>query len=213
MADWKELNKLSKEEKAKVKYNDPRLDSFAGEVENKYGLPKGLILSVKNAGERSNTSQVSPKGAKGVMQFIDKTRKAYPHDYLDPLASIDAAGRYFSDLLKQYKGNAIAAVAAYNGGTKAGNAVLKGEEIPYEETRGYVSRIQNFMREQMGEMPKELPAPTKKEQKVTPGTYLGQQQTYTDKDFDPRLAEEPEYAKQVVAYINGLYGNMFEGKK
>jgi soluble lytic murein transglycosylase-like protein len=105
MADWTELNSLSKQELAKVEYNDPRLDSFSTAVEQRYQLPSGLIEAVKNAGERSNTSQVSPKGAKGVMQFMDDTRKAYQHDYNDPRASINAAGMYFKDLLKQYNGN------------------------------------------------------------------------------------------------------------
>jgi len=145
MADWKELNKLSPQELAKVKYNDPRLDSFASTVEQRYQLPSGLIEAVKNAGERSQSSQVSPKGAKGVMQFMDSTRKTYAHDYNDPMASIDAAGRYFKDLLNQYDGNVKAAVSAYNGGTKAGKAVLAGQEPPAAETRNYWSRLQGYM--------------------------------------------------------------------
>ena len=145
MSDWKELNKLSSQELAKIKYNDPRLDSFASAVEERYQLPPGLIEAVKNAGERSNTAQVSPKGAKGVMQFMDSTRKMYQHDYNDPMASIDAAGQYFRDLLKQYNGNVKAAVSAYNGGTKAGKAVLEGQEPPAAETRNYWGRLQNYM--------------------------------------------------------------------
>lgn len=146
MEQWKELLQVPPHELEKVAYNDPRLDSFAQAVEARYELPPGLIEAVKNAGERSNTSQVSPKGAKGVMQFIDSTRKAYEHDYKNPLASIDAAGRYFKDLMEQYKGNPKAAIAHYNGGTKAAKAVLKGEDIPYEETKQYWTRIQDYMR-------------------------------------------------------------------
>lgn len=142
---WTELTKLPQEELKKVAYNDPRLDSYANEVESKYGLPSGLIEAVKNAGEKSNSHQVSPKGAKGVMQFTDGTRKAYEHDYTNPLDSIDAAGRYFKDLLSQYGGNVKAAIAHYNGGTKAAKAVLKDDEIPYEETRNYWSRIETYM--------------------------------------------------------------------
>lgn len=131
--------------RSKIPYNDPRLDSFAGEVERKYQLPHGLIESVKNAGERTNSWQVSPKGAKGTMQFIDSTRAQYQHDYNDPLASIDASGRYFRDLLKQYNGNARAALAHYNGGTKNGKAVLAGQKPVSEETQGYLRRIQQYM--------------------------------------------------------------------
>jgi soluble lytic murein transglycosylase-like protein len=142
---WKELAKLPPEELARIPYNDPRLDAFAATVEQRYNLPPGFIEAVKNAGERSNTTQVSSAGAKGVMQFIDSTRKLYPHDYKNPLASIDASGQYFSDLMKQYKGNVKAMVAHYNGGTVAGKAILAGEEAPKEETRNYWKRLQGYM--------------------------------------------------------------------
>lgn len=156
--EWKELVALPQEELTKVRYDDRRLDSFANEVERRYGLPDDLIVAVKNAGERSNTEQVSRSGAKGVMQFMDTTRKMYDHDYKDPLASIDAAGRFFKDLLKQYDGDVKAAVAHYNGGTKAGKAVLKGMEPPSEETRNYWKRMQDYM-EERASVPKNV-APT-----------------------------------------------------
>jgi len=143
--EWKELVALPQEELAKVRYDDRRLDSFANEVERRYDLPNDLIVAIKNAGERSNTEQVSRSGAKGVMQFMDSTRKLYDHDPKDPLASIDAAGRFFKDLLKQYDGDVKAAVAHYNGGTRAGKAVLKGMEPPSEETRNYWKRMQDYM--------------------------------------------------------------------
>lgn len=143
--DWKEVVKMSAEEKAALKYNDPRLDSFTSAVEQRYDLPPGIILAVKNAGERSNTGQVSSAGAKGVMQFIDSTREAYQHDFMDPLASIDAAGRYFKDLMQRYNGDAKAAIAEYNGGIRAAKAVQAGEEIPFKETRDYLQRIKKFM--------------------------------------------------------------------
>lgn len=143
--DWKEVVKMSAEEKAALKYNDPRLDSFTSVVEQRYDLPPGIILAVKNAGERSNTGQVSSAGAKGVMQFIDSTREAYQHDFMDPLASIDAAGRYFKDLMQRYNGDAKAAIAEYNGGIRAAKAVQAGKEIPFKETRDYLQRIKKFM--------------------------------------------------------------------
>lgn len=142
MADWRELRS---QDRSKVRYDDPRLDSFAAEVEKKYALPPGLIESVKNAGERTQTGQVSPMGAKGVMQFIDATREQYQHDVNDPFSSIDASGRYFRDLLKQYDGNARAALAHYNGGTKNGKAVLAGQKPVSNETQNYLTRIQQYM--------------------------------------------------------------------
>lgn len=151
--DWKELLKLSPEEKAKVKYNDPRLDSFAATVEERYGLPPGIIEAVKNAGEKSASTAVSKAkggGAKGVMQFMDSTRAVYKHDPLDPLASIDAAGQYFKDILKRTGGNVKAALAEYNGGTVARKAVEKGLEPPAEETRKYIKRVMEYGKQKFG---------------------------------------------------------------
>jgi len=147
MADWKELNTLSPEDLAKVKHNDPRLDSFANVVEERYGLPKDLLVAVKNAGEMSETlGKPSPKGAKGVMQFIDKTREGYPHDVYDPMASIDAAGRMFKDILKSYNNNVMAAVAHYNGGWVQGKAYMAGKPVPSQsQTAPYLQRIREYM--------------------------------------------------------------------
>lgn len=143
MSEYADLVKNPKEWST-VKYDDPRLDAFATDVEKRYNLPTGMIVALKNAGERTNVTQVSPKGAKGVMQFMDDTRKAYPHDVADPFDSIDAAGRYMSDLVKQYK-NPVAAIAHYNGGGAAAKAVLAGKQPPAEETRSYINRIQTYL--------------------------------------------------------------------
>ena len=145
MSEYADLVKNPKEW-ASVKHDDPRLDAFATDVEKRYNLPTGMIVALKNAGERTNIGQVSPKGAKGIMQFVDETRKAYPHDVNDPFDSIDASGRYMADLVKQYK-NPIAAIAAYNGGGAAAKAVLAGKQPPAEETRNYITRIKQYLDE------------------------------------------------------------------
>ena len=151
MAEWKELAK-NKKEWSQVKYNDIRLDAFATEVEKRYELPKGMVLAVKNAGERTDPGKVSPKGAQGIMQFMPATQKLqggmFKHDVNNPFASIDAAGKYLQFTLKnQYKGNALAAVADYNGGPSAGKAVLNGETPPAEETQQYVERVKTYLTE------------------------------------------------------------------
>jgi soluble lytic murein transglycosylase-like protein len=143
MSEYADLVK-NPNEWSKVKHDDPRLDAFAMDVEKRYNLPTGMIVALKNAGERTNVGQVSPKGAKGVMQFMDKTRESYPHDVADPFDSIDASGKYMADLVKQYK-NPIAAIAHYNGGGAAAKAVLAGKEPPAEETRSYINRIKTYL--------------------------------------------------------------------
>lgn len=144
--DWKALAK-NPDEWGDVKYNDPRLDEFTGVVEERYKLPKGLLIAVKNAGERSNSWQVSSAGAKGVMQFIDSTRKQYKHDPQNPFASIDAAGRYFADLMERYDGNVKAAITEYNGGRRQALRVMEGGNPTALETIKYLARIKEFMTE------------------------------------------------------------------
>lgn len=146
---WRGLVK-NKEEWGKVKYDDPRLDEFAGVVEERYKLPPGLLVAIKNAGEKSNTGQISPAGAKGVMQFIDSTRSTYQHDPNNPFASIDAAGRYFQDLLKRYNGNVKAAVTEYNGGVVQARRVMEGGNPTAQETIAYLARIKSFMQGRSG---------------------------------------------------------------
>jgi soluble lytic murein transglycosylase-like protein len=107
-----------------------------------------MILAIKNAGERTPIRNgqwaSSHMGAKGVMQFIDSTRADYPHDPLDPLASIDAAGRYMADLLRQYNGNAMAAIAHYNGGGIPAKQFLAGRPMN-DETTGYIKRVRAYL--------------------------------------------------------------------
>ncbi|KAG0771216.1 hypothetical protein G6F22_016675 [Rhizopus arrhizus] len=53
-----------------LRFDAPELNEYAASVEQQYDLPSGLLNALKNAGERSNSKQVSPAGARGVMQFM-----------------------------------------------------------------------------------------------------------------------------------------------
>lgn len=149
MEPWQQLAR-SPDQYSQVKYNDPRLDAFAHVVEQHYNLPFGVLEAIKNAGERTNTNQVSPAGAKGVMQFVDKTRALYPHDPSNPFASIDAAGRYVSDLMQRYNGDVRAALTEYNGGVVQANHVAQGGNPTADETKQYLQRIQQYMESKYG---------------------------------------------------------------
>lgn len=139
-----------------VEHSDPRLDIFAHTVEDRYGLPRGVLEAIKNAGERtpaasSGKPTVSRKGAKGLMQFTDATRAKYEHDVNDPFESIDAAGRYMADVVEQYDGDVMAAIADYNGGPKQGKPVQAGGKPPAAETQAYLQRIRDYMRGKYGD--------------------------------------------------------------
>lgn len=145
------LADMAGNEKLALKYDDPRLDAYAVTAAQREGIPPEALLAIKNAGEKSGSQAVSPKGAKGVMQFMDDTFAAYGKgDPRDPVASIDAGARYMKDLIKQYDGNVRAAIAHYNGGGKAGKAVMEGRAPPAAETSRYLERTDNYLAERAG---------------------------------------------------------------
>lgn len=127
-----------------LKYNDPSFDTTEAVLEKEYNLPPGLMAAIRTRGERSNNDQVSPKGARGVYQFIPATWNKFADpgtDPTDPDASATAAARYLSYAMKQYDGNVGAVVAEYNGGPKAAKSYLRTGDPGNKETRGYVQRV------------------------------------------------------------------------
>lgn len=148
----RQLSQMAGNERQTLAYNDPRLDAYAVTAAQREGIPPEALLAIKNVGEKSAPTAVSPKGARGVMQFMPETWDAYGKgDPRDPVASIDAAARYMKDLIKQYDGDVRAAIAHYNGGGKAGEAVRAGGKPYAAETRQYLSRVDEFIAQHQGE--------------------------------------------------------------
>jgi hypothetical protein len=141
------LEQMKPEELRALKYNDPRLDAYASATAERYGVPPAILLAIKNAGEKSDPTAVSPKGAKGVMQFMPGTAKEMGlADATDPVASIDAGARYLKKLHDAY-GSWDAAVAHYNGGGAQAAIVRGGGRPTYNETAGYLDRVQKYVAE------------------------------------------------------------------
>jgi soluble lytic murein transglycosylase-like protein len=74
------------------------------------------------------------------MQLLPTTAARYSvKDAFDPAQNIEAGTRYLRELLDQYRGNLILALAAYNAGP---DAVAKyGGVPPNAETRAYIRRV------------------------------------------------------------------------
>jgi soluble lytic murein transglycosylase-like protein len=126
-------------------YNSPALDSYAQQAAQAAGVPPEMLLFIKNKGEKSNSNQVSPAGAKGVMQFTDSTYKQFGKgDPKDPVNSIDAAAAYSADLLKRYDGDVRAAITEYNGGVKQAEAVHAGGKPTDPQTIAYLQRYDEY---------------------------------------------------------------------
>lgn len=94
---------------------------------NKYGIPASVLKKIILQESGYNTSAVSNKGAKGIMQFMPATAKSLglsesqltSNKPEDVEANIDAGARYLSQLRKQNNGDLTLAIAAYNGGQKS----------------------------------------------------------------------------------------------
>lgn len=112
-------------------------------AEAKYGLPENLLARLIHQESRYRQDIItgktkSPAGALGIAQFMPATAKQFGINPLDPFASIDAAGRYMSQLYKQFK-SWDKALAAYNWGQ--GNVSRKGLASAPTETKNYFSQI------------------------------------------------------------------------
>lgn len=137
------------------------LEPLIVESAQRYGIDARLLWTVCFTESRFRVEAISPKGARGPMQFMPDTATRYglanPHD---PKAAIDAGARYLRDLLQRFGGRVDLALAAYNAGEGTVESFLTGRPLllrtgkiinprgivtggipPYAETENYVSSI------------------------------------------------------------------------
>jgi hypothetical protein len=138
-----------------------RLEPYIVQSAARYGIDPRLLWTLCFVESRFRVDAISPKGARGPMQFMSDTAALYglnnPHD---PQTAIDAGARYLRDLLKKFDGRVDLAVAAYNAGAGAVQSYLTGKPLllrtgkvinprgitnggipPYPETQNYVNSI------------------------------------------------------------------------
>ncbi|QUN44133.1 hypothetical protein KEH56_33530 [Burkholderia cenocepacia] len=76
----RQLSAMSLNERKALPFNDSRLDAYAVQAAQREGLPPefgDLMVALKNAGERSNSGQVSRKGAAGIAQMMPENLKKF----------------------------------------------------------------------------------------------------------------------------------------
>ena len=138
-----------------------RIEPFIRSSSSRYGLDPQLLRILCFIESRYRLDAISPKGARGPMQFMPDTASRYglsnPHD---PQQAIDAAGRYLRDLLRRFGGRTDLALAAYNAGEGTVESFRTGRPLvlptgkiinsrgqitggipPYRETQQYVRSI------------------------------------------------------------------------
>ncbi len=134
-------------------------------------VPPELIWAVMKEESRFNAKALSPAGAMGLMQIIPQTGYEIAQDLnlssysssdlLKPLINLRFGSYYLSKLLRQFSGNIVHTIAAYNAGPLAVERWSEQhshqacdefiEEIPYRETYNYVMKVmQSFWNYQNG---------------------------------------------------------------
>ncbi len=126
---------------------------------HRYGVDPHLLWTIAYQETRFQPGLISPKGARGLMQFMPGTAARYGLDNpLDPVAAIETAARYVRFLTERFGGRVDLVLAGYNAGEGAVEAFRNGRRLilptgkiinasslktggvpPYRETQGYVT--------------------------------------------------------------------------
>ncbi|SHL99153.1 transglycosylase SLT domain-containing protein [Vreelandella subglaciescola] len=128
------------------------------------GVDPYLLMAIARRESAYNPKVRSPAGALGLMQLMPGTADDVsrslglpaPGRYgvLDPALNVRLGSAYFSDTQRRYRGNRLAATAAYNAGPsrvdrwlgehRAEEFDLFVERIPFRETRHYVQAVLTY---------------------------------------------------------------------
>lgn len=119
-----------------------------------------LLMGIARRESAYNPEALSPVGARGLMQLMPGTasqvsRKLGMADpgrfgVLEPSVNIRLGSAYIGEMLERYRGNRLAATAAYNAGPGRVDRWLRDapqqfdlfvESIPFRETRRYVQAV------------------------------------------------------------------------
>ncbi|HEV2022079.1 MAG TPA: lytic transglycosylase domain-containing protein [Terriglobales bacterium] len=121
----------------------PTIEGIPGLVQaasDRHQVDADLVNSVIQAESGFNPRARSPKGAQGLMQLMPETAsKLGVGNAWEPRDNIEGGTRYLRQLLEQYHGDTIKALAAYNAGPEHVDQ-YRGVP-PYRETHNYVRRV------------------------------------------------------------------------
>lgn len=118
---------------------------FIVEASQRFDIPESWIFAVIEAESDGNPRDVSPKGAKGLMQLMPATwaemRRQHDlgADVFDPRDNILAGAAYLRAMRDRFGYPGL--FAAYNAGPARYQAHLDGRSSLPEETRKYVARL------------------------------------------------------------------------
>ena len=127
---------------------------------SRYGVDPCLIAAVARTESKFRPQVISPSGAVGIMQLMPETaewiakEQSNSFDYnelFQPEHNIGYGVWYLSFLIREFEGNEILALAAYNAGIATVHEWIEiyswmpyfmdTAAIPYPETRHYVDKV------------------------------------------------------------------------
>jgi len=124
----------------KTAAQSPDLEGIIRQAAAMHNLDPSLIRAVISVESGGDTTAVSPKGAKGLMQLIDSTAaEVGVSDSFDPLQNVQGGAAYLKRMMDRYRGDRARALAAYNAGPGAVDRY--GGVPPYPETITYIRKI------------------------------------------------------------------------
>lgn len=149
-------------EKVEKKYFYPYpYEEVVEKYAQQYNLDNSLVAAIILAESRFSPNVKSHRGAIGLMQIMPETgtwiakniddKNYKTQELFDPDTNIHYGVWYLSFLMKEFNGNEILAVAAYNAGHgqietwqkqyKWGSRFSDYKQIPFQETRDYVHKV------------------------------------------------------------------------
>jgi hypothetical protein len=126
---------------------NPAITQLITQSAQVFGLDPSLVLAIAQRESGLNPNAVSPAGAQGVMQLEPATARAMGvTNPFDPAQNIAGGVRYLAQLIDQFSGDIVKAVAAYNWGPTSVQTAVNTfgpnwlSSAP-AETRNYVQAI------------------------------------------------------------------------
>lgn len=112
----------------------------------RHSLNPQLLAAMARAESAFDRRAVSLKGARGLMQLMPATAARFgvaAGELFDPERNLEAASKYLRFLIREFDGELLLVLAAYNAGE---GAVRRYDGVPpYRETRDYIARIYRFL--------------------------------------------------------------------
>jgi hypothetical protein len=109
-------------------------------VSHRHQVDPAMVKAIIMAESSFNPKAISNRGAVGLMQLMPNTAKSLGVvDAFDPEHNINGGVQYFKKLLKEFRGDVVLALAAYNAGSRK---VKEHQGVPpFKTTQAYIKKV------------------------------------------------------------------------